>query len=84
MTNEITDFKKAIKSGIVRFSFYKKDGSKREAVGTTCESIITERGGSMPNGKGISPSSVCTYWDIERSGWRSFKTENLISFESYN
>ena len=38
--SEITKFRKALKNGEVKFSYTKKDGSLRRAVGTLCEKLL--------------------------------------------
>lgn len=67
--------KLAMKSKIVKFYFKKVDGSLREAYGSLSEKIIPETKGSdrKPN------DTLFTYFDTEKSEWRSFKKANLVS-----
>jgi len=58
----------------VEFSYQKKDGSIRQAVGTLVQGIIPE-----VEGKRIPSQSVQTYWDLEANAWRCFSKLNLIS-----
>ena len=73
----------ALNSGIIRFSYFKEDGSLREAVGTRCLSIIP----NCKQPKGIvsrqqSYSSIA-YFDFEKGDWRSFKITEFIGFVEY-
>lgn len=56
---------------IVKFSYMKKDGSRRDAIGTV---------ETVPSVKGVRPVNfgLLTYFDIEAKDWRSAKIENLI------
>ena len=60
--------------GEVNLSYYKKDGSVRNALATlNCEGY---KGTTDRLGK------VVIYYDIDKGGLRSFCVENLISFEA--
>ena len=68
--------KSKLQNGIAHFIFQKKDGSIREAWGTTSYNLIK----ANVNGRGIARdyvNCVC-YWDVEKGGFRSFRFENLI------
>lgn len=56
--------KAKLQSGIAHFLFLKKDGSLREAWGTTANNLVK----ANVNGRGVSRDSVnCVcYWDIEK------------------
>jgi len=61
-------------TGIVHFSFQKKDGSLREAYGTLQQDKITiPAGDSKPN------EAIGTYFDLEANAWRSYTIANLIA-----
>lgn len=60
-----------MKLGNVRFSFYKVDGSVRQAVGTLSIDYDFK-------GKSVEQYKTMPYYDCEALGWRSFKLENLI------
>ena len=66
--------------GIVTFSYWKKDGSIREARGTLCPSLIPED--KMPKGLQNSAISYQTfrYFDLDRNDWRSFDISLFIGF----
>jgi len=66
--------KSKLLSGIVEFSFAKKDGSIRKAIGTLDLALFDYevKGSKKENYKSI------TYWDIEANGFRSFSIGSLI------
>lgn len=57
--------------GVVKFSYTKKDGSRREAIGTL-DNVPAVKGERRTN------HGVFTYFDIPAQDWRSAKVENLI------
>lgn len=63
--------KAKLQSGIAHFLFLKKEGSLREAWGTTANNLVK----ANVNGRGVSPDSVnCVcYWDVEKGGFRSLR-----------
>lgn len=65
--------KKELVKRVVKFYFYKVDGSIREAYGTLLENRIPETDGS----RRPSPT-VQVYFDTEKDAWRCFKKANLI------
>ena len=73
--SQLIDVLKA-KMGVAHFVYMKKDGSLREAWGTTANNLIK----ANVNGRGISRDSVnCVcYWDVEKGGFRSLRFENLV------
>lgn len=72
----IDTLKAKLSSGIAHFIFKKKDGSFREAWGTTQRNIAS----SKTNGRGSSRECFATtaYFDVEAGEWRSFRWENLV------
>lgn len=68
----------------VKFSYTKKDGSLREAVGTLDRSKMDMGDGTLwePVGKGLpeKPEFV-RYWDLQSMGWRQFNVFNLVAVE---
>lgn len=75
---EIKNFKKKLHEGIVEFKYNKVNGEERTARGTLYETAITEDGGSMPKGlMNVSEESI-RYYDLNSTGWRSFRVENFI------
>ena len=68
--------KDKMKNGIAHFVFQKKDGSLREAWGTTNRSLAEK----YINGNGVTREAFATtaFFDIEVGDWRSFRWENLV------
>lgn len=79
-TNIAIDLKEALKLGVVKFKYTKRDGSERLAVGTTnIEDIPTE---SHPSGSFRNTSDeIIRYYDLTSEGWRSCLKSNIISIE---
>lgn len=68
--------KEKLRNGVAHFVYMKKDGTLREAWGTTASNFMK----ANINGRGISRDSVnCVcYWDCEKGGFRSLRFENLV------
>lgn len=68
---------KAMRSGVVEFSYLKTDGTIRKALGT----LKGIPAGATLKGKKVTKPSYKTlaYFDTEKNGFRCFKVENLIS-----
>ena len=68
--------KDKMKNGIAHFVFQKKDGSLREAWGTTNRSLAEK----YINGNGVTREAFATtaFFDVEVGNWRSFRWENLV------
>lgn len=68
--------KAKLAGGVAHFIFKKKDGSLREAWGTTQGNLASAK----VNGRGASRECFKTtaYFDVECGEWRSFRWENLI------
>ena len=76
-------FCKALNNGVIRFSFWKKDGSIREAVGTTNLMLIPLD--KLPMNTAVDHAqnyqTIC-FFDLEKSEWRSFNIASFIGFVS--
>ena len=70
-------FRDQLRSGIYRFSYFKKDGHIREARGTLDFDYIPED--KWPHGQ-INDSTAFAYFDLDAQGWRSFCLDNFIGF----
>lgn len=72
----IETLKAKMNNGVAHFIFLKKDGSVREAWGTTQPQLAK----AMTNGRGCSRELYKTtaYYDVECGGWRSFRWETLV------
>ena len=77
-------FRKKLQSGTYRFTYFKTDGSIRDAVGTLDMSRIPEDKrpkGDMSDGAAREPNpDVFPYYDLNAGGWRSFRLDNFIGF----
>lgn len=72
----IDTLKVKLANGVAHFVFKKKDGSLREAWGTTQSALAKAK----TNGRGVSREYFKTtaYFDVEAGEWRSFRWENLV------
>ena len=75
----ISKFKKALHDGKVKFSYTKKDGSIRDAVGTLNIDVMGKENEPKGTGYEITDSNI-RYYDLNSEGWRSFIIDNLISW----
>ena len=70
----------------VAFSFKKKDGAIREAVGTLDRSRMIQPDGHMwePKGTERMPEQdlFVKFWDCVAQAWRQFNVFNLIAVEA--
>lgn len=67
--------KQAMKNRIVRFYYRKVDNTTREAFGSLQEKLLPETKGTCRK----SDETLFTYFDTEKSEYRSFKKANLLS-----
>lgn len=68
----------------VKFSFVKKDGSLREAVGTLDRSKMVQEDGSLWEPKGEAKPdvpSLLKFWDLVAHSWKCFTVSNLVAVE---
>lgn len=72
----IDTLKAKLSNGIAHFVFKKKDGTLREAWGTTQRNIASAK----INGRGTDREAYNTtaYFDVEKGAWRSFRWETLV------
>lgn len=68
--------KEKLRNGVAHFLYLKKDGTIREAWGTTASNLMR----ATQNGRGLSGDDVNTvkYYDIVKGGYRSLRYENLL------
>ena len=75
-------FREALRKGVVKFSYFKKDGSIREAKGTLNLLLLPEdklpHSGLDPDA--VTPADTFAYYDLDAAGWRSFRIDNFIGF----
>ena len=73
--------KRAMQTGIVRFSYFKDNGDIREARGTLCFDIIpNENIPTTPHVIVEENYEVFRYYDIDSKGWRSFRITGFIGY----
>ena len=68
----------------VKFSFVKKDGSLREAVGTLDREKMVQEDGTLWEPKGEAKPdvpSLMKFWDLVAKGWKCFSVANLVAVE---
>ena len=72
----IQQLKEQLRTGVAHFIYIKKDGTIREAWGTTNATLAYK----YCNGRGVSREiySTTAYFDIEKSAWRSFRWESIV------
>ena len=72
----IDNLKTKLANGVAHFVYLKKDGTVREAWGTTQNNIAKAK----TNGRGVNRElySTTAYYDVEKGEWRSFRWETLI------
>jgi hypothetical protein len=71
---EVIRLKESMKKGVVSFTYQKKDGTIRQATGTTSGEHFTYQ--RKTNRKG-NPATI-TYYDLEKQSFRAFKAANLL------
>lgn len=79
-------FRDAISNGFARFTYYKKDGTLRQALGTRSPSLIPADKapkGDMSDGSAIWEGSAkaIPYFDLDKNEWRSFSVLNFVSLD---
>lgn len=79
-TIKVNEFRKLLRNNKeVDFTFKKKDGTLREAKGTT-EISILENNYAVPSGTGnVTPIDVVKFFDIDKLEWRSARIESITS-----
>jgi hypothetical protein len=73
-----------LQQGGTHFVFRKKDGSRREAIGTTNLVVIPQDQWPKDMGAEIKApknESVVTYYDMEKLSWRSCRTDSILEVE---
>ena len=82
---DIDDLRKALYEGIVIFKFLKKDGSLREARGTTCPDLVptddVPKGNRTPEQKAAYRAKTVAFYDIDRKAWRSMRVATIWSYQ---
>ena len=77
-------FRDALANGFARFTYYKKDGTTRTALGTRSSVLIpTDK---LPKGQLVINEwedivKSIPYFDLDKNEWRSFSVLNFISLD---
>ena len=87
-------FREALSNGFARFTYYKKDGTTRTALGTRSPLLIpaehhpssgapNENSESLSSGARSKNSEFATipYFDLDKNEWRSFSVLNFMKLE---
>lgn len=79
-------FRYALSNGFARFTYYKKDGTTRTALGTRAPSLIPVDKlpkGDMSDGSATWENSAkaIPYFDLDKNEWRSFSVLNFVSLD---
>ena len=73
-----------MQTGSVTFSYWKKDGSIREAHGTLNMNLIPTDKHPKANANANANASIFPYFDLDRQAWRSFDITKFIGFVTLN
>lgn len=69
---------------VVNFSYKKKNGELRHARGTKkLDRIKSIDENAIPTDEGNIKTGIVTYFDLDKSDWRSFREELLVSLDSF-
>ena len=77
MATTIKDLKEAMKKGVVKFQYMKKNGTLRTATGTMNMNLINDNY-SFRGGEGPSKHGYTSYWDTDKGDWRCFNDASLV------
>ena len=77
-------FRDALSNGFARFTYFKKDGSTRTALGTRSPLLISaDKAPKCPqvNDEWVESAKAIPYFDLEKKEWRSFSVLNFNSLD---
>lgn len=81
-TEAAAALREKLQQGETHFVFKKKDGSRREAVGTLSFDIIpVEDTQFKSDERREERDDQVTYYDLEKMAWRCCKTENILEVD---
>ena len=79
----LAELKERLKNEVVAFRYFKKDGSKRTAIGTLDSTKSTDLANYENSSANYTKNpDVTTYWDVNKKAWRTFKNNLLIDIIS--
>ncbi len=74
-------FRRWLRDHVVKFTYFKKDGSIRQAIGTTNLFFVPISKHPLGRHDHVNKSFVTiTYFDLEKQEWRSFDIRNFIGY----
>lgn len=76
---DIDELLARMREGVVRFSYTKKNGETREAIGTLKQTLLLGFSAQQTKQR-LCNSNCVTYYDIKKEEWRSFCAENFATF----
>ena len=74
-------FRRWLTDHVVKFTYFKKDRTIRQAIGTT--NLFFVPLDKWPKGQADDQNKSCntiTYFDLEKQDWRSFDIRNFIGY----
>jgi hypothetical protein len=74
----ISELRELLRTDVATVVFSKKDGTKRTMICTTSSEYLPE----APSVPSVVSPTVVTVWDLEQSGWRSFRFDSVKSIET--
>lgn len=81
-TEAAAALREKLQQGKTNFVFKKKDGSKRNAIGTLNFDIIPAEDTQFKSDEPREErTDQVTYYDLEKMAWRCCKTENILEIE---
>ena len=79
----LEELKERLKHEVVAFRYFKKDGSKRTAIGTLDSTKSTYLANYENSSANYTKNpDVTTYWDVNKNAWRTFKNNLLVDIIS--
>ena len=81
-TEAAAALREKLQQGKTNFVFKKKDGSRRQAVGTLNFDLIPAEDTQFKSEEQREErQDQVTYYDLEKMAWRCCKTENILEIE---
>lgn len=76
--NEKVALREHLKAGVVTVRFKKKDGTVRDMKCTLKEDLVVNYDKKSEKKKAVN-EDVCSVFDLDKSEWRSFRYDSVIS-----
>ena len=84
-THQVLILMQSLGRGTVHFTYRKKNGEKRKAVGTLCQGISEVLDAYFEQHTDVAemtaPQKTVSYWDLQRGGWRSLLIDRFVSID---